>query len=369
MDLSGTLTCSDATCQKKRVDRLFGKVWHYFDQIVVDGLSAHTIAHQIENTAKADRFDLLDTLWQQVNVILYLREIGADKYLIFQDRDNRYCAKHGREYAKASGLEALLDDDYEKELVDRIHREADIDIVWDDGSWLYHINHPALPSTFNGYVASAGRKMRKPTKRKAVENLVSVATAALASDLNISRELMIPLAQETDFLWSGFSSKPNQPPVDVPSVALRLPLPVIHGLPARDVVKLREDERPHFDRFQAALKNAIREQISRDSNRPAGDIARDVQEEFIRPALADIERSLKSSKRVLAKKTSLTLSVGSVAVTVGALTSVPLMLSAGVGAAFGMSLSGLSRNVEETGGIEMSDVYFLWKAQRDFSKH
>ena len=45
IDLSGDLECSHFDCKKQQVDRLFSRVWHYFDRIVVVGMSAHEIKH------------------------------------------------------------------------------------------------------------------------------------------------------------------------------------------------------------------------------------------------------------------------------------------------------------------------------------
>ena len=44
IDFSGRLDCTVAACRKKQVDRLFRRVWHYFDRVMSLGEIAKTNA-------------------------------------------------------------------------------------------------------------------------------------------------------------------------------------------------------------------------------------------------------------------------------------------------------------------------------------
>ncbi|MFE9060084.1 hypothetical protein [Streptomyces violaceusniger] len=361
MDLSGVLTCDQANCIKGQVDKLFGNVWHYFDKIVVEGPNAHSFAHALENAKKKDRPLLFMNLWQDVSLLTYLREIGAEDYLVFQDKPSGFCERHGQKYAQEFGLD--LDESSRAELAESIKCEASIKIVWRRGHWSYHVSHPAFPESFNGTFPS-GRGKKKPTKLQVAERVVSRSSAALLCDLALSKRLKLPLAQEFSFLWSKGSRATSE--ATVQDVALSLPLPVMDGLPAADVIRLRKDEKPHFERFQHALTEAIREQVQRAESASLQEISKSVSEEFIRPALADIERSLKEAKKTLSVKSGLTVSVGSATATVGMLSSVPLIVAAGVGAAVSLTLTGANKFLDDKKDVKMSDVYFLWKAQQTF---
>lgn len=137
LDLSGALGCSHFDCQVPIVSNLFGRVWHYFDTVVIDEVSLDQIL--------AAQYDFQENLLQRVKLLLYLREIGADKYVQFAHKVSGMCSEHFREFAEKNhlGIDAVLSEDLERAVVQRIVAEGQFIVSPDDDeSWHYEIRHP-----------------------------------------------------------------------------------------------------------------------------------------------------------------------------------------------------------------------------------
>ena len=50
LDLSGTASCPIYDCLRRNVDATFRRIWHYFDQIVVEGIAPQWLAQEITRT-------------------------------------------------------------------------------------------------------------------------------------------------------------------------------------------------------------------------------------------------------------------------------------------------------------------------------
>ena len=78
IDLSRQLDCFAPSWRKQQAQRLFNKVWHYFDSIVVEDSIAHELAmHEGEP-------GMPKWLLEHLEVLLYLRDIGAESLLAFR---------------------------------------------------------------------------------------------------------------------------------------------------------------------------------------------------------------------------------------------------------------------------------------------
>ncbi|MFJ5044651.1 hypothetical protein [Streptomyces sp. NPDC088719] len=365
IDFSGRLNCTHSTCLGKQVDRLFSNIWHYFDSVVVEGPSSSWYLQAIENGTSRGNRDFLWSAGQDIDFLLSLRKLGITDHLTFRTKAHQFCTHHIEEHATEAGISHFFQADFRAEMVDRLKRESNISISGSGRSWHYSLYHPESPEPFSGYFQShqkKGKQIKKPTKRQVAEAVVRRSTAALVYDVATSKHLSLPLAVELPYLQvkpeiatAGKGSRESQ-------IALDLPLPVMRGMSARDVVLLRQDLRPHFDRFQYALTEAIREQLARDPERANTEVAKAVSEEFIRPAFAEIERGLSESKRSLSVKAGSSVAVGTAVASAGLLTSVPLIIGAGL-AAVGVTLSGLHKHFDDRKEVKTSDVYFLWKAK------
>jgi len=109
---------------------------------------------------------------------------------------------------------------------------------------------------------------------------------------------------------------------------MQLRLPVFNKLNTADFLKFREDERPAFERFRRSLRDEIRRQLTTAADdEPPDRIARNVEDDYLRPGLAEIEQQLRGSRRALIKKSSASLAIGSSVATIGAIASIPMPIS------------------------------------------
>lgn len=361
MDFSGRMTCPHADCLKRQVDRLFSRVWHYFDSAVVEGPQADQYVRYFENRARKESLGLAFSVSQDVSFLLHLRELGVTDHLSFRTKPHSFCANHIEQHASEAGIPHVVDADFRSEVVRKLKAESEILLhQTPDGIWRFNLTHPTASEPFTGSYRPNKKKKgaKKPTKAQIADLVVRRSAASLIYDVATCKWLSLPLAEEFSYLHKSqqLSNSTRES-----SIALQLPLPVMHGMSGRDIIKMRADMRPHFDRFQHALTLAIREQIDRDPERENPAIAKAVAEEFIRPSFAEIDRSLKEAKRSFSAKVGASLAVGSTVATVGLLSSVPLVVGAGL-AAVGVTLGGLHKHVDDRKEITASDIYFLWKA-------
>ncbi|MER5826170.1 hypothetical protein ABT086_28890 [Streptomyces mirabilis] len=362
MDFSGRMNCSHAECLMRQVDRLFGRVWHYFDSAVVEGPQADFYIRSLENRpSRQGAFALNYSITQDVDFLLHLRRLGIADHLIFRPKPHAFCTRHIEQHAAEAGISHLIGEDVRAQIAKQLKSESEILIRQSSGErWRYNVIHPSSSEPFTGSFVSTKKKAKKPTKAQIAEIVVKRSVASLIYDVATCKWLSLPLAEEFSYLQA---SQQVANAARESAVAFQLPMPVMHGMTSGDIVKMRADMRPHFDRFQHALTLAIREQIERDPERANPDIVKSVTEEFIRPAFADIERSLLEAKRSFSVKVGASMAVGSTVATVGLLSSVPLVIGAGL-AAVGVTLGGLHKHVDDRKDIKTSDVYFLWKASK-----
>ncbi|UUU22179.1 hypothetical protein [Streptomyces sp. DSM 40750] len=367
LDLSGRITCGAAACAKKRIDRIFGQIWHYFDSIVVEGPSARSTVRALETMKKRERPAFFFTLWEEIDLLLYARKIGIVDNLVFREKPHAFCDHHLRENAAEAGIAAAVDGNLRKEIAKELKKSSTIQLTPEGDAWRYFISNPEFSETFSGRYRHSSKKGAKPSKQQAAEAAVRRCSAALVFDAAMSRKLGLPLVQEFSFLW------PNQSMTEDPEslesrVALQLPLPVLQGLAARDIVRFRADHKPHFERFQHALTEAIREQADRVGTSSPANIAAAVNEDFIRPAMADIERSMIETKRLFGTKSGTSIAVGTAIAGAGILSSIPLVIASGLGAAVTVTLASANSYLDSKKDAKLSDVYFLWKATKMHNK-
>lgn len=93
-------------------------------------------------------------------------------------------------------------------------------------------------------------------------------------------------------------------------------------------------------------------------------IAREIAEDFLEPALCSIRDRLKASENLLNKKSAVGLALGSLATVCGLLAGAgpTVSSSAGVSTAIAVTSAAAMKHLEEKRDIELDDAYFLWKA-------
>lgn len=352
IDLSGHLDCHDNVCQRKQVDALFGRVLHYFDEIVVAGPPAREYVDGLE---AADEY-MLHIIAEHVATLLHLREIGAADMLVFVQKPPA-CEKHYRQHAADAGVLDVING--ASHWIDRLADQGQIKALDGHGDhWHYAFEHQDLEHMTWGFIG-AGANGKAPGLRDVAEAVFTRYASHLVSDVVAARSMALPLGSSVQLHEDALARRSGQ--FTVGDVAFDLALPVLDALPIPDVIRLRQDEWEYFERFRFSLTEAIEERLStaESSAAAASDVARSV----IEPAINDIDRRLRAAHRILDRKLGASAAVSGVVTTVGLLTGTPLIVGAGI-AAMGTSLPAAHKYFEDKGSIELNDMYFLWRLEQ-----
>jgi hypothetical protein len=350
IDLSGELECNNFDCKRQQVDRLFSRAWHYFDKIVVVASEAHEIQHLDPGKAGAR-----DRIEHEINLLLYLREIGAEKMLLFRQKYPA-CREHGPRHLANAGMTT------EPDVIDALAKTLEIEgeilsVDEHDDHVHYFFYHESFEHAVNG----VAQKKLDTTSLKAeiARDVVGMFVSCLASDVATSRYLKSPLGSDLEFYRRLFEAFHR--PVTEEDVAVELQLPFLDGIAPRELLKLRAQERDAFDRFRLALRSAIRQRIEvAVAGTNVTKIAREIERDVLHPALADIRQRLSEAQRLLTRKALVGLTVGAAATTCGLLLNIPLLTVTGVGTTM-TALSAEFKFLEEKRDIRLSEMYFLWK--------
>ncbi|MFE0156780.1 hypothetical protein ACFWY5_57315 [Nonomuraea sp. NPDC059007] len=364
IDLAGSLTCSDYECQKKAIDSAYGRIWHYFDHIVVEGYNPKLFLQRLAALPKRRHAELVYDIGNDVQTLLYLRSIGAEKYLVFRSKPYAFCNHHFTVHAEEFGLDVFLDEDSIGAVVSRLANEAEITSDWHKGVWRYWIEHPFFAEPASGSIVRA--KKKKPTSEEFVARTFVEYSTALVADVACANNLGVPLARAVTASWMKPSASVGGSSDG--EVALHLNLPFLDGLAAGDIIKLREDEQAHFLAFRSALTAAIKEQVEKVDSASPQEVAQSVTRQYIEPALANIERRLKANNHVLAGKAGTSMAISLAGASVGLIGSMPLIVAAGV-AALGTALPHMHKYLEEKRDVQLADMYFLWKLKNLKGSH
>jgi hypothetical protein len=351
VDLSGFLDCSHFECLLPQIDRLFAGTWHYFDSIVVDDLELRW--------DRSHPDELADNIEQRTRLLLHLRKIGASGHVSFKRKLSGFCQLHFREFAEQNdlGLDLLFDEAFADRVTNELVTSGRFEIFpHDDGSWHYAIHHPKV-GRINGTYSHSDPEVR-PSREEVARDAFGLCCSGLISDVAATRDLGLPLLQVAEGLLLSESEEDAEDDI----VALSLRLPVLRNVSAKEILRLKHDNWPEFERFRSALRVAIKEQIDRAGTKSPEEIARAVLEEYVNPELADIERHLATARKGLALKIGAGVTLGGATVAAGAIATVPLVMATGV-AAIATSLPQVYKHFEDRRDVEMSDLYFLWKAR------
>ncbi len=188
IDLSGHLDCNASECRKRQVDNLLRHAWHYFDRILVaDGLSHEASHHWNPRSAK-----LKERLAGHIEVLLYLRSIGAEDLVVFHEKPLA-CQVHLARHAAEAGLPIDLDSD--QTLLGELADAADVSLQRKQNKVHYAFTHPQFEHTVwdeieeNGRGSLSGRDLRRAVAKAVVQRYV----AHLSSDVAIAHQATAPL--------------------------------------------------------------------------------------------------------------------------------------------------------------------------------
>lgn len=136
------------------------------------------------------KYDARGELLQRVRLLLYLRDIGADKYVQFAHKVDGMCSLHFREYAERNklGIEAIFSEDLERIVVQRIASEGQFRVSsYKDGEWHYEIRHPAT-GMITGELAHSDMS-RRPGNEDIARDAFGTYCCGLIADVSASRTL------------------------------------------------------------------------------------------------------------------------------------------------------------------------------------
>jgi hypothetical protein len=262
VDLSAQLSCAEWECLVPQVDYVFSRIWHYFDNVIVDGLDADDIRLPIEDYAYS--------LQNRVHLLLYLRKIGAEKHIIFVPKPRSFCTDHYREHAAAQGLDALFEPQLEDQVVAKLVNEANIVIARRDYGWHFSVRHPNLEEVI-GTMAHDDPSHR-PTKEEVAREVFGRYCNSLVTDVSTSQALGLPLLQPAEVPWLDYRRGTPENTEEIAALSMRLP--VLAGVPASELLKIRSHDWPDFEILRDTLRCAIQDQQNKLDSDPIPRVAR-----------------------------------------------------------------------------------------------
>lgn len=352
--------CSNYECQAKNIDSNFGNVLHYFDYVMMEGPSAREYTSRIQNlSSKRDMGLLKYHIAQDTQLLNYIRRIGLADYIVFS-RKVCYCMNHLLESVETLGLAHLVEDETVEDLARRVSQEGGV-YVNQSGprTWFVKLEHPL----FDGLAGIELRQKTRPKKKEAAARLIRNWLLSAVIDASTAHGLKAPLASFGPARFFERMQRSNQEKLSIDDVGARIQIPVLTGLSTRELIELRSNEYHHFEKFRSVLREAIAETIEKSDSNSPDVVAELVWQNKIRPGVADIERRIAASNRALRYKFAAAATVGGLAAAIGAIAGMPWLIGVGTLAA-GTPLPQIFKATEERQQIEISDMYFLWKANR-----
>lgn len=357
-DLSGDLDCCHAVCQQRQVDALFGRVLHYFDEIVVAGPPAHRYVEDLESPSD----HTLTNLREHIKALLYLRKVGAEKMVSFVQKPPA-CSEHYLQHAEEAGIAEVVERG--RAWVEELANSGELnELQPHDDHWHYTFNHASLEHTSWGVVGPRPDGST-PTTSDVAADVYAQYAAHLVSDVIAARELRLPLGPFMK-VHTGTLRQPDGE-LSPDDVAFQLRLPVLSHLPISEIISIRDHERESFQKFQQALTQAVQDRIDAGDRDPEF-IANNIIGEIISPALVEISQRLGTARKVLERKSGVSAAAGIAVTTVGLLTGAPLIAGLGI-AALGTTVAAAHKYFDDKGPVTMEDMYFLWRLEQRSHRH
>ncbi|WJK36709.1 hypothetical protein [Solwaraspora sp. WMMA2065] len=360
IDMSAHASCARCGGPEVVLDQVFRSVWHYFDAVIVEGLSPITAGNILNS------YDLYPRLAKgelaaHINALIKIRSMGAEDMLIFRQKYVP-CSKHWDHHLSETGLDLI--ESRAGQIISTFEHEGRLESLSKTGNkWSYSYQHPLLGDgpIFGNLIQEEDSADPELHPRRAVAQSVFKDFAGrTVADVRSARDYGVPLGSA--IRRTAPLAIINDTDPDEASVALALRLPRLEGVPVDDLIRIRRDESLSFDRFRVAIRSAIRERVASAGAASSEAIARDIQKDIIEPALLEIEGKLLAARRVLRRKTGASILLTSFATAVGLAANIPLLLPAGVAMGLATATSTyFGKYQEEVRDIELDKLYFLWR--------
>jgi len=279
-----------------------------------------------------------------IELLLRLRAMGAEGLVTI-------CADPDAHRSDPAPDDALV-----TQLAERLLEEADFDFVThrhDPRSYI-RVTHPGLDQYFS--VDINPDATHQDSLKFAATVVARRIAGSLVHDLRYAQSVRAPVAVAPAYgVLSG--AKPT-----LNDVLLQLELPVLDGLTPTELQQVRHDEGAAFRRLKVAVRKAIQELIRNRTEGTAQAIALEVRRDLIEPELDHVRERLRLAEEALNQKQITAVGMGSVLTVCGLLTGLAPVALAGIGFAAGGLVVPEQQHIDKLKDIELSDMFFLWKA-------
>lgn len=356
--LDDLMTCPNFPCRRQQVDVLFRHAWHYFDSILLPD----AVGRLLINPPKTwERDFFLDTIFNWIALVMYIRDLGATDLVRF----------YPKTWKSSANLQELFPSKNSR-VLNKAIREVETALV-EQGKYTFEqidssTVHVEFLDTILGVITSID--LHPPKKRKVSENRLRTVTAHsvvnehlenLADDIHSRNQLNGALGS---IVWSHERILSRLAAPSARDIAMRLVLPSLSDIPVNELIAVRIAEAESFKAFRSALTKAAQEILNKDPAPSLQNAADKIITEIVNPELTKLQQRLRTAERALARKTAISVALAGLTTTCGLFLGVGPGVAglAGVGAMASSAGTAAAKYIEEKQTIEMSDMYFLWKA-------
>jgi hypothetical protein len=343
-------------CRRAQVDKLFSRVWFYFDTVVVWDECTHYLGYHWDEMRTNSNW-IENWLLPYIGTLLYIKRLGADELLDFRmkrPRSFNYWLKT-----------LLLEQKRLKGLRDSLGRtllsEASIQVYRTDEMQLQcAVNHPILDHTSFFPVPKRIQGTPEAVRRFAAKQIASDIVGYLMSDIDSARFYNVPLGvthSSEKYLLAG-----HDEPKTASDVAFNLELPFLSDVPIETLLEVRRDQGEYFHKFRNALSIAVKERMRTRELANSTEIAKDIQEDIIERELRQIKTQLTAAKSSLMKKAAVNVVLGALLTTCGYVAGMGPASLLGFTAPGILSASPFADFIDKNADIRLNDMFFLWQA-------
>lgn len=359
LNFSDDLTCPNPICRHQQVDLLFRHAWHYFDKILLPDRVGGLLLNPPENWPVKYRNE---SLLNAIEIVLHIQELGASSLVSY--------------YPVNGKLRDAIDND---ELDEPRHWEG----AWEDvegtmlekakfiikseskGKFLVNVSDPFLQVT-NGVDIQLEKNDpsdEDSLRRFAAHRLTHRHMGPLAQDIRTAHDLKGSLAST---VWSHeqaliYMSKAPDPS----SVAFHISFPTLENVPINELIEIRSANGDAFLSFRNSLTKAAREMSANYKSLGYEELARQIKSEIIDDEIAKLNKRLRTAKSALTRKVITAITLSSVGTLCAAFFGLFPAIATGTiatGAAIANINKDASKYIDDKREIELSDMYFVWKA-------
>ena len=257
LDLTSYISCWHPDCVSRQVDELFGRVWHYFDNIAVVGPDAHRHLEFAESNPSREA--MARSVAALCRPIFHIRAIGAEDLVTWVAKPPA-CIVHWEEYRNQDHYR--LPEEIEFAIASALLEEGRITLEKGRRGDRLVLHHRQL---FGG---QRGGEMSYLLRRKKGDEFLELALArriveihwvAAATDMYTAQRMNLPLG--LGIRLEARLASLQQETISPAEIAFNLKLPVVDGLPVRELLSLRETEQDAFEEFRDRLTQAMKEKL------------------------------------------------------------------------------------------------------------